>query len=828
MSENEDSNLSPLRNRRKSFGTRSIDIIQQDFNKWFPENSIDFCNIREKSIQGEIRQTKIRSIAWKLFLGVLPDNEPPETWGKHISNKRNEYRKLMKEYKTDPTEDDDDDPLSCLSDPLDNSDNDGGEETSWQKFYAEQELIKEIEKDMDRLYPTGCDEFFEDPTIREYMTNVLFLWSRMHPETSYRQGMHEILAPIVYQLEWDCITVEDGNDYGTIGILASRKGIESDSFWCFDRIMKDMEPLFIVKPRDFKALARQREKERALGILNKRGGGSRQRSGTQIANEKVAEIANDDSLTPVLKSCNRIHHQYLHKADPELHKRLVGMNIEPQLYALAWVRLMFGRQFHIEDVMCLWDGVFAAQSNVGGDGRSPSGRDDKIVEIIEYVGVAMVIFVREFLMAQDEMRCLQRLMKYPPVENVMVLLQRGLEIREQPDKIYAPKEVVRQQPTINSNDDTKNGKRSHGRNFAHNIKKRGSASIGKTKDNLVSTVKSVAAAIPKVNFNNLFRDSNSESTSNSKYVTAPPLASPEVKGFMKRSMKREQAAESIVEEDNSLVNGHKLPILKLVYFDLRGNGEPIRLALTYCNIPFEDYRFKSREEFTKMKESGELMFGQVPALFVNGAILNQTAAILRYIGQLSQMHRPDKCIYPKQPLAAGFVDAIIDQQNDMFTGWNVCKYHERFGIDKDHFSENALSNIQNNLNGKIFPKHLQFLEDRLKISNRKNLWLANTNAPTICDFYWASKFTDLKAGKTGDIKILNDFPAILEYLNRFNRIPEIFEYYNNIPSNDNVEYNTDDPLSQNKLIIDMVNLLPLRLIFITYEQGGDFSIMGAV
>ena len=100
-------------------------------------------------------------------------------------------------------------------------------------------------------------------------------------------------------------------------------------------------------------------------MLAKRGGATRKRSGTEVANEKVAEFENDDSLTPVLKSCNRIHHQYLHKADPQLHKRLVEMNIEPQLYALAWVRLMFGRQFHIEDVMCLWDGIFAAQSNVG-------------------------------------------------------------------------------------------------------------------------------------------------------------------------------------------------------------------------------------------------------------------------------------------------------------------------------------------------------------------------------------------------------------------------------------------------------------------------------
>eukprot|EP00944_MAST-04C_sp_MAST-4C-sp1_P007185 g7185.t1 len=774
--------LSPVRNRRGSFGARSVQSIKDDFNKWFQGKSMDFTRLREESIKGALRHTKIRSIAWKLFLGVLPDDQPPETWGKHIVEKRDEYERLMKQYKTDPTEDDDDDPLSCMSDPLDDGDNEGGEETSWQKFYAEQELIKEIEKDMERLYPTGCDEFFEDPTIREYMTNVLFLWSRMHPETSYRQGMHEILAPIVYQLEWDCVPEDDAAMDDPITILASRKGIESDSFWCFDRIMVDMEPLFIVKARDFKALARQREKERALGQLGSRNGNSRKRSDTEVAKEKIAAIENDDSLTPVLKSCNRIHHQYLHKADPELHKRLAGMNIEPQLYALAWVRLMFGRQFHVEDVMCLWDGVFAAQSNIGGTGSCPSGRSDRIVEIIEYVGVAMVIFVREFLMAQDEMRCLQRLMKYPPVEDVMVLLQRGLEIRQKPDKVYAPEPVapkpVAPQPKLSP---------ARGAGLASKkIAKRRAGGIEKTKENIVSTVKSVAAAIPKVNFQNLFNDIPQPQK-------GPPLASPEVKSYMKRSLQREKArAGSTHNEDENGLQKAKLPMLKLVYFDLKGKGEGIRLALSYCNIPFEDYRFKSRDEFHEMKKSGALMFGQVPALFVDGVILNQSAAILRFIGRLSQIHRSDKCIYPKAPLAAAFVDAIIDHQDDMFTGWRIYKYHDRFGISKDSFSEDGLADVQTRLNTEIFPMHLQFLEKRLKSSNAKNLWLGNTENPTICDFYWAPTLLDLKSGSTGDANLLNDFPAIREYIERFNRIPEIFEY-NNSSAKDIQD--VEDPLS---------------------------------
>ena len=70
--------------------------------------------------------------------------------------------------------------------------------------------------------------------------------------------------------------------------------------------------------------------------------------------------------------------------------------------------------------------------------------------------------------------------------------------------------------------------------------------------------------------------------------------------------------------------------LKLVYFDIPGAAEPIRLALHHAELPFEDFRFSSREEFTRMKVKGELAFGQVPALQIaGGPLLVQSKAILR-------------------------------------------------------------------------------------------------------------------------------------------------------------------------------------------------------
>ena len=79
-----------------------------------------------------------------------------------------------------------------------------------------------------------------------------------------------------------------------------------------------------------------------------------------------------------------------------------------------------------------------------------------------------------------------------------------------------------------------------------------------------------------------------------------------------------------------------MPKIKLIYFNIPGKAEPIRLALTYMGIEFEDFVFSDRSEFDELKASGKLMFGQVPALEVTlpgqePLILNQTHAILRHV-----------------------------------------------------------------------------------------------------------------------------------------------------------------------------------------------------
>jgi len=40
--------------------------------------------------------------------------------------------------------------------------------------------------------------FFQDKAVLKLLSNVLFVWCKHHPDISYKQGMNELLASIVY------------------------------------------------------------------------------------------------------------------------------------------------------------------------------------------------------------------------------------------------------------------------------------------------------------------------------------------------------------------------------------------------------------------------------------------------------------------------------------------------------------------------------------------------------------------------------------------------------------------------------------------------------
>jgi prostaglandin-H2 D-isomerase / glutathione transferase len=92
-----------------------------------------------------------------------------------------------------------------------------------------------------------------------------------------------------------------------------------------------------------------------------------------------------------------------------------------------------------------------------------------------------------------------------------------------------------------------------------------------------------------------------------------------------------------------------MPQLKLSYFDMHGGrAEPARLALAIGGIAFEDHRF-TFAEFAEVRKATP--FGQVPVLYVDGALVTQSDAILRYAGKLAGL-------YPTDPVQALLCDEV--------------------------------------------------------------------------------------------------------------------------------------------------------------------------
>ncbi|KAJ1461817.1 hypothetical protein M885DRAFT_506950 [Pelagophyceae sp. CCMP2097] len=100
--------------------------------------------------------------------------------------------------------------------------------------------------------------------------------------------------------------------------------------------------------------------------------------------------------------------------------------------------------------------------------------------------------------------------------------------------------------------------------------------------------------------------------------------------------------------------------LEVVYFDLPGPGEPLRLLLALGGFDFTDTRVPF-SEWPALKPTTK--WGQLPALNVDGEQLTQHSAISHFLAK--QIRIDGKLLYPKDALKALHIDEIIDAFEDV-------------------------------------------------------------------------------------------------------------------------------------------------------------------
>ncbi|XP_015777527.1 PREDICTED: TBC1 domain family member 5-like [Acropora digitifera] len=332
-------------------------------------SSTYYATIRQYGLDGKLRSTKFRSICWKVFLECLPERK--EEWVSRTTKLRNEYAQFKSKCLFDPNKGKKEESDLTVFNPL------SQDETSpWKQYFIDNELKSTIKQDLDRLFPEI--EFFQQSKVKEMMLNILFCHAKKNEALSYKQGMHELLAPIVYVLHEDARSFQhlEGSSLKVAKVLMDSNFLEHDAFALFVQLMDQTETWYLQLP-----VADRSERNKFL--------------------DPHAEPFADQELMPstaIVKKLSRIQEHMLRKYDPELWVHLKNLDITPQVYGLRWIRLLFGREFPMDDVLVLWDALFA---------------DGPMLNLVDYIYISMLEAIRDRLLRGSYSACMGYLMKFP-------------------------------------------------------------------------------------------------------------------------------------------------------------------------------------------------------------------------------------------------------------------------------------------------------------------------------------------------------------------------------------------------------------------------------
>uniref|UniRef100_A0A3Q2CQA5 TBC1 domain family member 5 n=1 Tax=Cyprinodon variegatus TaxID=28743 RepID=A0A3Q2CQA5_CYPVA len=349
-------------------------------------NSNYLARIRQAGVNGRLRSSRFRSVCWKLYLEVLPEDKGQ--WIKKTKEHRAQYERIKEMHITNPRK------AAGQQDLVVNNPLSQDEGSLWNKFFQDKELKGMIKQDVFRTFPEIC--YFQNEDVRTKLTDILFCYARENEQLLYKQGMHELLAPIVFVLHCDHQAFQHASETASpseeMKCLLNPAYLEHDAYAMFSQLMETAEPWFSTFERE----VRKGKEEMLTSIPFAR---------PQDAGPSVA----------VVTKVNRIQDQLVKKHDIELHMHLNRLEIAPQIYGIRWVRLLFGREFPLQDLLVVWDALFA---------------DSITLDLVDYVFVAMLLYIRDALIASNFQTCLGLLMHYPPIGDINSLLQKALFLRD--------------------------------------------------------------------------------------------------------------------------------------------------------------------------------------------------------------------------------------------------------------------------------------------------------------------------------------------------------------------------------------------------------------
>jgi TBC1 domain family protein 5 len=153
------------------------------------------------------------------------------------------------------------------------------------------------------------EQFFRKPNTQQILLDILFIFCKLNQDVGYRQGMHELLAPILWVIELDAVNTlgQSGPDPRVDSIMLETldsRYIEHDAFTIFSLLMQSAKSFY------------------ELGEPNHRLSTS---SGVSNAQNGAA---------PIVERSKHIHEDLLAQVDPDLASHLTAVEVLPQIFLM--------------------------------------------------------------------------------------------------------------------------------------------------------------------------------------------------------------------------------------------------------------------------------------------------------------------------------------------------------------------------------------------------------------------------------------------------------------------------------------------------------------
>jgi glutathione S-transferase len=201
-----------------------------------------------------------------------------------------------------------------------------------------------------------------------------------------------------------------------------------------------------------------------------------------------------------------------------------------------------------------------------------------------------------------------------------------------------------------------------------------------------------------------------------------------------------------------------MPQLKLTYFDFHGGrAEPARLAMHIGGIAFEDHRF-AFPEFAEVRKATP--FGQVPTLHVDGTVVTQCDAIIRYVGKLAGLYPADAY----QALLCDEVMYVVEE--------STVRLGPSFRMIGEEQKEARLALV----NGSM-PIYLGWLQSQLMAHGGEYF---SDNRLTIADLKVFVDVRGLNSGRLDHVPadlVERVAPALNAHMRRIANLPAVLQYY---------------------------------------------------